>query len=145
MIAKFLLVLLFISSNNHCYANQDYQAIVLGKIIKKEVKVVNNTYLTEYKLKTKKWFFKKDAIKKTKFITIKVLGADLPEKGIVIKASTTPDYIPVGKEAIFFLEQNKLRQPNIFTLSKNGVIYNDSSFKLKPSEIEHLYQEIEEL
>lgn len=104
---------------------KDYQAIVLGKITNKKVKKVGNTYITEYKLKTKKWLFKNLNIKETKYLTIKVLGAELPKKGIVIKASTTPNYIPIKKEAIFILQHNKLKEKDIFTLSRDGVIYKE--------------------
>ena len=104
---------------------EKYQAIVLGKMVKKQIKKSGNSYITEYKLKTRRWLFKKPNIEKHKYLTIKVLGADLPEAGITIKASCSPDYIPMKKEAIFLLEHNKLKQKNVFTLSKDGVIYKE--------------------
>lgn len=106
-------------------AEEKYQAIVLGKMVKKQIKKSGNSYITEYKLKTKKWLFKKPYIKKQKYLTIKILGAELLEAGITIKASCSPDYIPMKKEAMFLLEQNKLKQKNVFTLSKDGVIYKE--------------------
>lgn len=99
-----------------------YQAIVVGKITRGKITKSGNLYITEYKLKTKKWLFKKANVKTTKYITLKVLGADLKKEGIIIKASTTPDHIPINKEAVFFLEQNKLKEDNVFTVSKGGII-----------------------
>ena len=99
-----------------------YQAIVLGEITDSKVVKSGNYYLTEYKLKSKKWLFKNPSIKKSKYLTIRVLGADLPEKGIVIKASTTPDYIPIKKNAIFLLENTRRKETNVFTISKNGIL-----------------------
>ena len=101
----------------------NYEAVVLGKITNKKIKKIGGFYITEYKLKTKKWLFKKTNIKEAEFLTIKILGADLREKGIVIKASTSPDYIPMNKEAVFLLENTKKKQKNVFTLQKNGIIY----------------------
>jgi len=102
--------------------NKEYEAIVLGTMIKKKVKKSGNFYITEYKLKTKKWLFKNPLVKKSKYLTIKVLGAELPEKGIVIKASTTPNYIPMNKEAIFCLEKTKSKKDNVYTITKGGII-----------------------
>ena len=102
---------------------KNYQAIVVGKAVKKSVIKSKNTYLTEYKIKTKKWLYKKETVKPSRYLTIKTLGAELPEQGIVIKASTSPEFIPLKKEAIFFLERNKAKQKDIFTLSRDGVIY----------------------
>ena len=99
-----------------------YQAIVFGEITDSKVVKSGNYYLTEYKLKSKKWLFKNPSLKKSKYLTIRVLGADLPEKGIVIKASTTPDYIPIRKNAIFLLENTKKKENNVFTISKNGIL-----------------------
>lgn len=120
-----LIIMLCFCTSANANTFKDYQAIVLGKITNKKVKKVGNTYITEYKLKTKKWLFKNLNVKETKYITIKVLGAELPKKGIVIKASTTPSYIPIKKEAIFILKQNKLKEKDIFTLSRDGVIYKE--------------------
>ena len=103
----------------------NYQAVVLGKMIKKEVKKINTYYITEYRLKAKEWFFKKPDIKETKFITIKILGAELSDKGIVIKASTSPSFVPMDKEAIFLLENTKSKQKNVYTIGKDGIIYNE--------------------
>ena len=97
-----------------------YQAIVFGEITNSKVVKSGNYYLTEYKLKSKKWLFKNPEVKESKYLTIKVLGAELPEKGIVIKASTTPDYIPIKKDAIFLLENTKKK--DAFTVSKNGIL-----------------------
>lgn len=119
-------------------SSNKYQAVVLGKITKQKVKKVGKTYLTEYKLKVKKWLYKQPKVKQTKYLIIKVLGADLPEKGIVIKASTTPDYVPIKKDAIFLLERNKLKQDDVFTLSKNGVIYKNNFYLPNINDIEEL-------
>ena len=116
----FLLLLLIVFSNSANAIN--YQAIVEGKIIDSKIRKIKNQYITEYKLKTKDWIYNKPEIKKTKYLTIKILGADLKEKGIVIKPSFAPDSIPINKEAIFFLENTKKNQPGIFTLSKGGII-----------------------
>lgn len=124
---------------------KNYQAVVLGKITDKKVKKSNHVYLTEYSLKPKKWLFKKPDVKITKNIKIKVLGAELPEAGIVIKSSTSPSYIPMNKEAIFLLEQNKLKQKDVFTLSKNGVIYENETLSLSVEQIEQLFKQIEEI
>ena len=122
------ITILFIT-NFKAYASQaiydpykKYQAIVVGKIINEKIKKTGNTYITEYTLKTKKWLFKKANVETKKYITLKVLGANLRKEGIIIKASTSPDYIPINKEAVFFLEQNKLRENNVFTVSRGGII-----------------------
>ncbi len=104
------------------YNPKRYQAIVIGKIVKEKIEKHGSIYITEYKLKTKKWLFKKPYIEESKYITLRILGADIPEKGIIIKASTSPDYIPINKEAVFLLEKNKLRQSNVFTVSKDGIV-----------------------
>ena len=62
---------------------------------------------------------------------IKILGAELPEKGIVIKASTSPAYVPIKKDAIFLLENTKKKEKNVFTLSKNGIITKDKLEEIK--------------
>lgn len=105
------------------YSTDKYEAIILGKITTKTVKQIGNYYITEYKLIPKKWLYKKPNIKEFKIISLKVLGAELPEKGLVIKASTTPNYIPIKKDAVFFLEKTKSKKENVFTVSKNGVLY----------------------
>ncbi len=107
------------------YNKKKYQAIVIGKIVKEKVEKHGSIYITEYKLKTKKWLFKKTDIEKSKYLTLRILGGNIPEKGIIIKVSTSPDYIPINKEAIFLLEKTKLRQNNIFTLSKDGIVDKD--------------------
>ncbi len=101
---------------------EHYEAIVIGKMISQKVKKINNYYVTEYKLKPEEWLFKKTAIKKTKYIKIKILGADLPKKGIIIKSSVSPEYVPMNKEAIFFLEKTIKKEKKIFTISKGGII-----------------------
>ena len=110
---------------------EKYQAIVLGEIIKSKIKKIETYYITEYRLKTKEWILKNPSVKKSKYLTIKVLGADLPEKGIIIKASTTPDYIPIKKEAIFFLENLKKKKKNVFTISKTGILPGNKLKELK--------------
>ena len=105
------------------FPNNHYMAIVSGKISKKEVKKSGNYYYTEYKLKPEKWLFKKPEIKQTKNLTVKILGADLPKKGLVIKASCAPDFVPFKEKAIFFLEETARKEKDVFTISKNGIIY----------------------
>lgn len=124
---------------------KNYQAVILGKITDKKIKKIGNLYITEYNLKPKKWLHKKSEVKITKNIKIKVLGADLPEAGIVIKSSSSPDYIPINKEAIFLLEKNKLKQNDVFTLSANSIIYENNSLSLSIKEIENLFDQIEEI
>ncbi len=102
-----------------------YKGIVSGQIIKKEIKKSDNSWLTEYKLKVNKWFYKAPEINKSKYITLKILGAELPERGLVIKSSIAPAYIPIKEDAIFLLEENIRKQENVFSLSNNGVIYGD--------------------
>ena len=99
-----------------------YQAIVLGEMVKKKVKKVGNFYLTEYKLKTKKWLLKQSNVKEAKYLKIKILGAELPKRGIVIRVSSSPTYVPMKKDAIFFLENNKKRKKNTYTISRDGII-----------------------
>ena len=101
------------------------EAIVLGKIIKKQIIKLNNYYITEYKLKIKKWIYKKPYIANSKTVTIRVLGADLPDKGITIKASTSPDYVPFNTDTIFILNKTKQKYKDIFTLSKNSIFNPD--------------------
>ncbi|OGI20931.1 MAG: hypothetical protein A3B68_01825 [Candidatus Melainabacteria bacterium RIFCSPHIGHO2_02_FULL_34_12] len=125
--------------------NKNIHAIVSGRIINKKVVKSGNLYLTEYRLKIKNWLFKKNNIKTSKYITLKVLGADLEKEGIIIKASTSPDFIPMHKDAIFLLTQNKKTQKNVFTLSKNSIIYDDNSFSLKPKDIQVLFKKIEDM
>ena len=135
---KFLLILLFVFSfapiNSYAASiqtNTNYQAVVLGEIIKKKVKKSSNLYYTEYKLKTKKWLYKNSGLKQSKHLTIRTLGAELPEKGLVIKASTSPDFIPIKKDAIFLLEDTKRKQKGIYTLSKNGILHKDNISSLQ--------------
>lgn len=122
-----------------------YQAVVLGKIINEKIKKSGNTYLTEYKIKVKKWLVKKPFVKETRFVRIRVLGAELKDAGIVIKASTTPEHIPINKEVIFLLEQTKLKQKHIFTLSKDGILPNSRSSLLSLRQIKKLFEEIKEI
>lgn len=107
-----------ININNY----KNYQAVVLGEMVDKKIKKAGNYYLTEYKLKTKKWLFKQANIKEANYLKIKVLGAEFPNRGIVIKSSAAPDYIPMNSDAIFLLENNKKPKKNTFTIPKNGVI-----------------------
>lgn len=100
----------------------DYQAVVVGKMTKKNVKKSGNYYITEYKLKVKEWLFKQPNIKEAKNLTIKILGAEFLERGIVIKSSTSPDFIPMYTDTIFLLQNNKKPKKNTFTIPKNGVI-----------------------
>lgn len=111
------------------FEKKNYQAIVLGKITGSQVKKEGSFYITEYKLIPKKWLFKSPKIKESKLITVKILGADIPEKGIIIKASTSPDYIPIAKEAVFLLENTKKK--GILTVSKNGIISKKEFTRLK--------------
>jgi hypothetical protein len=100
-----------------------YEAIVSGKLIKSKVIKSGNLYLTEYKLKTTKWLFKKSYIKERKIVKIKILGADLQKKGLVIKASISPNNITLNKEAVFLL--NKTKKQNLYTIPKEGIIYKE--------------------
>ncbi len=110
---------------------ENYEAIVLGRIIKSEVKNRGKYYLTEYKLVIKEWLYKKSSVQESKYITIRVLGADLPGKKIIIKASTTPDYIPMNKDTIFLLEPLKKKEKGVFTITKNGILPESSLKELK--------------
>ena len=101
-----------------------YEAIVSGKLTKSKVLKSGNLYLTEYKLKTTNWLFKQPSIKEKKIIKIKILGADLKKKGMVIKASISPDNIVLNKEAVFLL--NKTKKHNIYTIPKEGIIYKET-------------------
>ena len=117
----FMLLIWFFNSPAYSI-DKKYEAVVQGTVIKKEVKKIGRVYITEYKLKTKKSLFKKPDVKEEKYLTIKVLGAELPEKGIIIKASTSPDYVPYKKEAVFLLEKTKSKNKNVYTIAKDGVI-----------------------
>ena len=101
-----------------------YEAIVSGKLTKPKVLKSGNLYLTEYKLKTTSWLFKQPSIKEKKIIKIKILGADLEKKGMVIKSSISPDNIVLNKEAVFLL--NKTKKENIYTIPKEGIVYKES-------------------
>ena len=103
---------------------EKYEAIVSGTLINSKVLKSGNLYLTEYRLKTTKWLFKKSNIKEKKIIKIKILGADLPRKGILIKASISPDNIVLNKEAIFLL--NKTKKQNVYTVPKEGILYKET-------------------
>ena len=117
------------SYNSYAFSSfKNYQGIVLGKIIKTEITREDNFYITKYKLKVKKWLYKNPSIEKSKYLTVKILGAELAEKGIVIKASTSPDFISTNKDAIFFLESTKNKN-NIFTISRGGIIYKEKKEK----------------
>ncbi len=118
-------------------SNDSYEAIVIGEMVDKDVKKRKNYYFTEYKLKTSEWLFKKAEVKKSKYVKIKILGADLPKKGIIIKLSTAPDYVPMKKPAIFLLERTKKHEKNVFTLSEGGIILDlkEKSEIIKKKEI----------
>ncbi len=107
-------------------SNVNYQAIVFGKITNHKIKKVGNFYITEYKLIPQKWIYKNHSIQEKKYLTLKILGADLPEKGIVIKSSAAPNFIPVNREAIFLLVNTKKKENNVFTLLPDGIIYGES-------------------
>ncbi len=100
-----------------------YEAIVSGKLIKSKVTKSGNLYLTEYKLEITKWLFRKSYIEEKRIIKIKILGADLPEKGLIIKASISPDNIVLNKEAVFLL--NKTKKQNLYTIPKEGILYKE--------------------
>ncbi len=117
---------------------EKYPGIVLGRILEKKIVKSGVYYLTEYKLKVKEWLYTKDNIEKVEYITIKILGAEFPEKGIVMRASTAPRYIPIKKEALFFLEYNKVRKKNIYTLSNDGVIYGKKDYRTEINEIKSI-------
>ena len=112
-----------------------YPGIILGKVVNKKVVKSNGYYLTEYKVKVLNWLYFQKNIEKAKNITIKILGADLSEKGIAMKVSTAPSYIPYKKDAIFFLEYNKLRRKNVYTLSTDGVVFGKNKYREEISEI----------
>ena len=103
---------------------QKYEAIVSGKLTKSKVLKSGNLYFTEYKLKTTSWLFKRPYIKEKIYIKIKILGADLQKKGMVIKASISPENIVLNKEAVFLL--NKTRKQNVYTIPKEGIIYKET-------------------
>ena len=105
--------------------DKKYQAVVTGKIVNKKVKQKEGHYYTEYKLKVKDWIYKKDAVKKTDKITIRIYGAELKKQGVAISYSLTPSYIPFKEESIFFLELTSANHPDIFTITKNGIIYGN--------------------
>lgn len=107
------------------FPNKNYEAIVIGKMTKKKIKKIGNFYYTEYKLKTKNWIYKAPEIKDNKYVTVNILGANLKKKGLLVKASTSPDYIPIKEEAIFFLFNTKKKQKNIYTIPKGGVIFGE--------------------
>lgn len=104
---------------------KQYEAIVLGKMINKKVKKFGDYYVTEYKLKPKRWIYKNPEVETKKHLTVRILGAELPKKGIVIKASTAPAYVPMKREAIFFLEKTKKKRKNIYTISNNGILFKE--------------------
>ncbi len=118
-----------LSKTNNSFEKKKYQAIILGKITDSKIKKEGNFYVTEYNLIPHKWFFKSPKVKKSKLITIKILGAELPEKGIIIKASTSPLHVPIDQEAVFLLEGT--RENEILTISRNGIISKEEFIKLK--------------
>lgn len=103
--------------------NSNYEAVVLGNLIKKKVIKKGNYYLTQYKFKPKKWLYKKRRVKKKKYLKVIVFGADLEKEGLLIKASTTPDYMPLNEDVVLFLEETMAKKKNLFTISKDGIVY----------------------
>ncbi|MBI3309358.1 MAG: hypothetical protein HYZ79_08310 [Candidatus Melainabacteria bacterium] len=112
----------FCTSPNNSF--EKYKAVVIGQLVKKAVKEKKGFYYTEYKLLPKKWIYKKSSVKKSNLLTIRIPGGELPKKGIVIKASTSPSYIPLKQDAVFFLEGTTTKQSDIFTITKDGIITN---------------------
>lgn len=106
--------------------NKNYEAIVLGNLIEKKILKRGNFYLTQYKFKPEKWIYKKEGMKKEKYLKVNVFGADLEKEGLLIKASTTPDYMPLNEDVILFLENTLAKKKNLFTISKDGIIYGES-------------------
>lgn len=106
--------------------NSKYDAIVLGSLIKKKVFKSGNFYLTQYKFKPEKWIYKKEEVKKKKYLKVNVFGADLEKEGLLIKASTTPDYIPMNEDVVLFLEKTLAKKKNLYTISKDGIVYGDN-------------------
>jgi hypothetical protein len=133
-----LIILLFDSSflktfpnNLTNLNNRNYEAIVLGNLIKKKVFKRGDFYLTQYKFKPKKWFYKKEKVAQKKYLKINVFGADLEKEGLLIKASTTPDHMPLNEDVILFLEETMSKKKNLFTISRDGIISGDSVCKFK--------------
>lgn len=123
IIALTVFVLILICSvSTYAIDYKKYQAVVLGEVVKKEIKNKNGFYFTEYKLKTKKWLFKNPQISGSKYIILKVAGAELTKKGLVIKTSATPSLIPMHKDFVFFLENPKKKEKNVFTVTIGGII-----------------------
>lgn len=108
-----------------------YKAIVLGEMKNKKIKKSGGYYYTEYKLKPKNWLFRNPSVKASKNIKIKIFGADLKNKGLVIKSSSSPDYVPMNEEAIFFLEGTARREKDAFTITKGGIIYGEKLEQVK--------------
>ena len=128
-----LITLFFESSFLNSYSksltnlnNGNYEAIVLGNLIKKKIIKRGNFYLTQYKFKPEKWIYKKEGVKKEKYLKINVFGADLEKEGLLIKTSITPDYMPLDEDVILFLENTLANKKNLFTISKNGIIYGEN-------------------
>lgn len=133
IILLLLITLLFESSFLNSYSkpltnlnNGNYEAIVLGNLIKKKILKRGNFYLTQYKFKPEKWIYKKEGVKKEKYLKVNVFGADLEKEGLLIKASTTPDYMPLNEDVILFLENTLANKKNLFTISKDGIIYGEN-------------------
>lgn len=133
IILLFLITLLFKSSFLSAFSNpitnlnnENYQAIVLGNLVKKKVFKRGKFYLTQYKFKPEKWIYKKEGVKKKKYLKVNVFGADLEKEGLLIKASTTPDYMPLNEDVILFLENTMAKKKNLYTISKDGIIYGDN-------------------
>lgn len=128
-----LITLIFELSNLSTYSktltnlnNGNYKAIVFGNLIKKKVFKSGNFYLTQYKFKPKKWLYKMEGVKEEKYLKVNVIGADLEKEGLLIKASTTPDYMPLNEDVILFLEETLSKKKNLFTVSRNGIIYGEN-------------------
>ncbi len=106
--------------------NDNYEAVVLGTLIKKKVFKENNFYLTQYTFKTKTWISKKENLKERKTLKVNVLGADLEKKGLLIKTSETPNHIPLNEDVILFLEKTKSNKKHTYAIRKNGILYGEN-------------------
>lgn len=129
------LVVFIISSSLLSFANntnpsKKYTAIIVGRAVKKKIKKVNSFYFTEYELQAKKWIYKNDPSQETANIKVKILGAELPQKGIVITSSISPGNIPMDKDMIFLLENTKKKQKNVYTVTEGGVLTLDNLDKV---------------
>lgn len=136
---KFLFVVLIFSElyfTHNAFAEvknvtNKYKAIILGEMKNIKIKKAQGYYFTEYKLKPKNWLFRNPSVKASKSIKIKIFGADLKNKGLVIKSSSSPDYVPMNEEAIFFLEGTARKEKDAFTITRGGIIYGEKLEQVK--------------